>query len=153
MTQSAQNRSNDTNGRFIHFGGPVDEISITLRIFGDTLDPDEITELLGCTPTTTKQHRQTTNRECWLLKGTSSPETNSEQQITSLLNMLTNDLKIWQNLTMRFDVDLFCGLFMETFNRGFELSPSIMRQLAERGIKLTFDIYSEDYPPEFEEFL
>ncbi|MEZ0389351.1 MAG: DUF4279 domain-containing protein [Verrucomicrobium sp.] len=34
----------------IWFGGPVDEASVLLRIYGDDLDPEEITRLLGCEP-------------------------------------------------------------------------------------------------------
>jgi hypothetical protein len=31
-------------------GGAIDESSITLRFFGDDLDPDELTQLLGVEP-------------------------------------------------------------------------------------------------------
>jgi hypothetical protein len=32
-------------------GGEVDKTSVSLRFFGDTLDPDEISNLLDCRPT------------------------------------------------------------------------------------------------------
>jgi Domain of unknown function (DUF4279) len=32
-------------------GGDVDETSVSLRFFGDDLDPDEISKLLNCQPT------------------------------------------------------------------------------------------------------
>jgi hypothetical protein len=38
-------------------------------------------------------------------------------------------------------VDLFCGVFMETDNRGFGLEPAVIQALAERSLAVGFDIY------------
>lgn len=37
--------------RLVTVGGPVDRVTVSLRVFGDDLDPVEVTTLLGCQPT------------------------------------------------------------------------------------------------------
>lgn len=59
----------------------------------------------------------------------------------NLLDRVTDDLAIWQELSGRFSVDVFCGVFLEDFNRGFVLSPAVLRRLADQGIEIGFDIY------------
>ena len=66
---------------------------------------------------------------------------------------MTDDPVVWHNLASRFDVDIFCGLFLECFNRGFNVSPELMERLAGCRIRLEFDIYSENWPPELEQQL
>ncbi len=138
--------------RFIHFGGPIAEATVSLRLFGEALDPDEVTELLGCKPTSTRrkgdgipgQYHRIANVGYWLLEGSPPSEVRLEQQVNNLLDKVTDDLAVWHDLTNRFNVDIFCGLFLECFNRGFNLSPKLFQCLADRGIRLEFDIYLED---------
>ena len=63
--------------RFVRFGGPVDKVTVSLRLFGEDLDPDEVTKLLGCKPTSAARkgdvmpgrYHRIANKGCWLLKG------------------------------------------------------------------------------------
>jgi hypothetical protein len=90
-------------------GGEVDETSVSLCFFGDTLDPDEISNLLDCRPT------------------------NSYRK--------SDDLEIWRKLANQYHSDLFCGLFMDSWNREIDFSPELMAQISARGLTLSFDIY------------
>jgi len=38
-------------------------------------------------------------------------------------------------------MDMFCGLFLESFNEGIELSIETLKMLLERNIFIDFDIY------------
>jgi hypothetical protein len=38
-------------------------------------------------------------------------------------------------------MDLFCGLFLRTYNEGLTISPSTLRDLGEREIKIDLDIF------------
>lgn len=58
-----------------------------------------------------------------------------------ILNQLTPDLAAWQCLAENYRLDLFVGLFMESRNRGAEISPASMQALASRGVVLGLDIY------------
>jgi hypothetical protein len=137
----------------VWFGGPVDSASVSLRIFGEDVDPVEISMLLGCEPTEAARTGETLTRPngrtrmvsmgFWSLSS-DRQATDLADQIESLLAKLTNDAAVWQSLTERFDVDLFCGLFLETTNRGVSLPAHLMTALGERGLRIGFDIYAPE---------
>jgi len=103
----------------VWFGGPVDEASVSLRFFGDDLEPTEITRLLGCQPSeaactgqlvTCLKGSYTARRGFWRLRSERG-ETDIADQLTNLLGRLTGDLAIWRELTARYDADLFLRAF------------------------------------------
>lgn len=128
----------------------------TLRIFGDSLVPDEITNLLGCAPTvaTTKGEiiRHPSGRErisrhgSWRLEALNCEPENLDHQVSWLLCQLTEDSDTWLFLNKTFKVDLFCGLFMGSSNEGFSLSPTSLLALGSRGIEIGFDVYDSSTP-------
>ena len=123
----------------IWFGGPVDSSKLSLRVFGESMDLDKITSLLGHTPT---KGRTKGKRASWHL---SAPEMNGadlNSQIDWIFSRLSKDLSIWKKITEEYQVDLFCGLFLDAPNRGISLSPETMKEISSRGIELGFDIYS-----------
>lgn len=63
-------------------------------------------------------------------------------QVEWILSRLTSDLATWRELTGKYRTDMFSGLFLERQNRGVSLQPAAMAKLAERGIKIGFDIYA-----------
>lgn len=64
-----------------------------------------------------------------------------DSQLGAVLDRLTPDLTVWKEIASRFEVDIFCGLFMEQGNEGLELSPATLKALGDRGIVLGLDIY------------
>lgn len=130
--------------------GPLDNVTISLRVFGDNLVPQEITNKLSCTPTmehkkgdalNSKSSNRIARTGAWHLKGDFPRQMDLEIQITSLLSKMTDNIQTWEEITSRFHVDLFCGLFLADKNGGFSLTPEVMRKLANRGIEIGFDIY------------
>jgi hypothetical protein len=63
-------------------------------------------------------------------------------QVRWLLSQVESDLNVWRSLVHQFDVDIFCGLFMQGSNDGMSLAPDVMALLGERGVHLALDIYS-----------
>jgi hypothetical protein len=63
-------------------------------------------------------------------------------QVRWLLSQVESDLNVWKSLVEKFDVDVFCGLFMQGSNDAMSLAPDVMALLSERGIHLALDIYS-----------
>ena len=45
---------------------------------------------------------------------------------------------------IRYDVDLFCGLFMREGNEGLAISSKYLAELGARGIEIGLDIYAGD---------
>lgn len=124
-----------------------------LRLFGDNLAPDEITQILQCTPTVAQRtgeviHYQSGRErivKCgnWRLDATMAEPEDINGQVRWLLSQVESDPNVWKRLTQRFDVDIYCGLFMRRGNEGFSLAPDVMVLLGERGIHLGFEIYSD----------
>lgn len=124
-----------------------------LRIVGDDLIPSEVTRLLGCEPTTAWAKGEertfaavtrTTSFGMWSLEAQETSPANIDAQVSVLLDRLARDLGVWADLRDRFEVDLFCGWFMEVGNEGVSLEPSTMLALGERGILLDLDLYGGD---------
>jgi len=125
---------------------------VSLRIIGDELIPDEITELLGCEPTRkmiigepfswNKQGKpRLAKSSMWRIEATDQLPGNLDKQVEEILNLLTNDLAVWSQLSKKYNIDIFCGLFMESDMEGISLSAKSMFALGERGIEIDFDMY------------
>jgi Domain of unknown function (DUF4279) len=137
----------------VWFGGPVDEATATFAVRGDALDPSEVTRLLGCAPTRSARTGETiinpngssrvAREGLWCVSSTRS-NLDIEDHLTILLSQLTSDLEVWRRLTTKFRAEFFCGLFLDARNRGFELPVPLLRQLADRGISIGFDIYAPE---------
>jgi hypothetical protein len=124
-----------------------------LRIFGETLQPDEITRLLGSPPTScrlkgdvkyrSKDGRETIAKEgMWMLNATDCEPEDANGQVMEILGRLTDDLGVWSTLSQRFGIDLYCGWFMQESNEGLEFTPATLAALSARGIRLGIDIYA-----------
>jgi hypothetical protein len=126
---------------------PVHETTVTLRFFGSELDPDEVSQLLGSRPTLSRRKGDTlpgqpeTERSSWLLPAESKSRRPLEEQIHALFDRLSDDLAVWRKLTDKYQGDIFCGVWMETWNGGFGLSPDLLRRIDERHLGLAFDVY------------
>ena len=123
----------------------------SLRIFGDDLNPDEISRFLGCVPTegwtkgqvkVIKSGREVVRKSgAWFLEATAAKPENLDGQVAELMAQMSGDLDIWSTVTQKYKVDLFCGWFMEESNEGVSVSAHTLRLLGERGIQLSLDIY------------
>jgi hypothetical protein len=138
----------------VWFGGPVDRFKITLRLFGEQLDPDEISALLGCTPTKAERkgipissadggiHIPKTGRWSVTIHSEDCDESSDVNDgVKILLEELPSDPALWKSLTGTYTADVYCSLFLESSNRGFEISAEVSRMLSERNLPISFDIY------------
>ncbi|MBX3711245.1 MAG: DUF4279 domain-containing protein [Lysobacter sp.] len=126
---------------------------VTLRIFGDDLVPDEVTSLMGCTPEsacakgdirigskTGRRHEERTGR--WSLQASRREPEDIPDQISEILGRLPQDPAVWRRLGAKYQIDLFCGVFMRSTNDGLSFPADILRLLSERGIALNIDVYA-----------
>jgi hypothetical protein len=126
---------------------------VALRISGDHLVPEILTELLGCEPTDSfikgqiirgqKTGQEITKKTgIWILEAKDSEPGDIDKQVAELLGKLTNDLNIWESLSEQFKIDLFCGLFMEETSEGLSVSAETILALGQRRIMLELIIYA-----------
>jgi hypothetical protein len=138
----------------------VEKTALGLSFYGDDLDPDELTHLLGCTPT--RAHRKgdphvspdgrrrfsdhrTGN---WSLNVEDALPGDLDMQIRELLAKVSDDLEVWRGITARHQACVFTGLFMGSGNEMLDLTPETLGALASRRLTLRMDIYgpSDDDP-------
>lgn len=122
-----------------------------LRVAGDALDPKEITRLLGCRPTDCymkgdvkhSKHRDIVRKTgMWSLQATDRQPEDLNAQVAELLRQLTPDLSVWTSLSQQFEVDLFCGFFMQESDEGLDISAQTLKALGDRGVKLGLCLYA-----------
>ena len=125
----------------------------TLRICSDDLIPDEISRLLGATPTHSHEkgerivgrktgHVWIANIGMWRLCATDREPEDVDGQIQEILSQTTSDLAVWRSIAEKHEMDLFCGIFLGVGNEGMTLSARSLSALGERGIEISLDIYS-----------
>ena len=134
-------------GRFTCSMAGIGRTVLTLRFFGEDLDPAELTRLLRAEPTQAeskgdaRRSGHVAKEGSWRLSMEDSVPGDLEDQIRDLFACLTSDLAIWTSLTSLYRGDLFCGLFMQEGNEGLGLEPETLAMIGERGLRLALDIY------------
>ncbi len=143
---------NDVSDFVLELGGKPDQATVSLRIFGDELDPEELTQILRCQPTeaykrghivTNTLRRRTVRTGQWFLNIEKNSHQTLEEQILELLEKLPEDLEIWENLHKRFEVDIYCGAWLKAWNRDVFFSTNLLKQLADRRLELAIAIYCD----------
>lgn len=134
--------------------GKLHKTAASLRFFGDDLDPEEITRRLGGAPTvgvskgsiwlTSSGAEKTARRGQWRVSVERLSPGDLDGQVAELLTPLTTDLAVWNDLTRRYEANVFCGLFLNEFNEGLSLSPETLEALGLRGLSLDLDIYGPE---------
>jgi len=129
--------------------------SASLRIFSDDLIPDEITSLLGATPSSARTKGdqivgkntgqvRIAKTGSWHLNASDREPADLNVQIHEMLSQATPDIAVWQSITKKYRADLFCGLFMRVNSEGLTISAASLAALGARGIELGLCIYGGD---------
>ena len=130
----------------------ISESAVCLRISGDDLLPEEISELLGYEPTVgyrkgdiryigPSKREKKERSGSWRLDVDRVRPGNLNDQINEIFSKLTSDISAWERISKRYSVYLFCGLFMKEGNEGIEISASTLKLLGDRGVEMGLDIY------------
>lgn len=128
----------------------LETTTAALRLWGDDLDSDAVTALLGCAPSRARRRgdvRSGTGQNhvaktgSWQIKASDRAGGDLDGQVAELLAKVTGDLSVWRALNDRYRCDLFCGLFVGSGNDMVYLLAATSRMVGERGLELVFDIY------------
>src|SRR6185369_4202896 len=102
----------------------------TLRIGGDTLEPDEISKIIGSAPSHSHRKgerfggadglRNQRRSGQWSLQATDRIPEDVNGQIDEILGKLTDDPAVWASLKARYHIDLFCDWFMDGPDEGLD---------------------------------
>jgi hypothetical protein len=122
-----------------------------LRIGGDSLKPDAISRLLGCSPTLgyvkgqiepSKWKAIVRKTGGWHLDAAEQQPGDVNAHVAELFRRVNNDLSAWATLSGEYKIDLFCVYFMSEAGEGVEASARTLKVLGDRGIKLGLCIYA-----------
>jgi len=128
----------------------VDNATASLCIMGRELDPDDVTILLDCAPTrsfragdvhSARHPEQRWKHGGWILETALDRHVDLGAQIVDLLDRVTDDVAVWQQITDRFSARISCGIFMDHENEGFGLGAATLARLAIYGLPVDFDLY------------
>jgi hypothetical protein len=129
-------------------GGVIDESGVTLAVYGVNLNPNEVTDLLRVKPTRSfirGYRRNPASRPAphgaWFLEVRGKTPDGPDVQLRKLLMKLPTSENIWKELKTRHKVQIRFGLHMTGWNKGFEISSTLVRRLGKIGVDLEFDIY------------
>jgi Domain of unknown function (DUF4279) len=139
------------------FGGPIPWFSIAIEITGDDLEPDEITSLLGVSPTQQQAKGKLVSnpngrrsrmgrfgRWSLQLQPSETDEWDVAEATKLLISKVPADHGVWKSISSRARVRLNVGLSLETFNQGLSIDPILLRLLADREMQLDIGIYAGD---------
>ena len=103
--------------------GTVGQSALSLRFFGDDLDPQEVSDLLGAQPTSSYRKGDVRTRTrsdgvvvrtapdgsegirkygMWNMNAAPQEPADLDGQIYEIFGQLTDDLAVWRDLTSRF---------------------------------------------------
>ena len=123
----------------------LEETRLALRFFGDDLDHEAISRLLGAIPKEARTKGETwqsrgrdvvAKTSSWILATPHQIPGDLDGQARQLFAQLTPDLADWRSLTARYKSDLFCGLFFDGEKPGWTLTPDVEAMAEERGARL-----------------
>jgi len=126
----------------------------SLRILGETLQPDQIGAALGLVATRShikgeprsKKHKAVWRESAWLLQSALGDESDLADHLKWLLDKLEPKLDVITELSKKYKVDLFCAFSSGNGQGGFGLDSATLKRIAGLGIGLCLDLY----PPPIE---
>ena len=131
--------SNVTRGQaeVVHNDEPVfRRFRASLRIAGEGLDLNEISQTLGLTPT--HQHRKgephgegSRRRDIWIYEAPVDRERPLHEHIMALWDAVRPQIPYLRELKRRFDVSVFCGYRSNSSTAGFEVDHRCLGLFAE----------------------
>jgi Domain of unknown function (DUF4279) len=130
-------------------GGVIDESGVKLALYGDDLNPDVVTDLLKVKPTRSfkrgyrlKPTSRPMPHGAWFLEVRGKSPDGPEVLLRNLLTMLPASENVWKEIKARYKAQIRFGLHMSGWNKGFEISSTLVRRLGNMGVDLEFDIYA-----------
>ncbi len=143
---------NHMTGLFACFGGSFNRAFFKLELFGDDLDPQVISEILGITPSQSFRKDDERPRGSqyyttggWILNSGELQLTDDDagdKRLQDWLGSLPADAAIWRSL-QSYEPHVRLVLYTDQMNAEFTLRPLAARELAGRGLTLIIDPYLE----------
>lgn len=126
---------------------------VSLAIYGDSFEPDTITERLGLTPTRcgrkgdirTSPHVKDLpprRNSFWLLTSPLADLKPLQDHLVWLIDQLEPRREVLEELTKEYKVRFICGFSSGNGQGGCTFDPTLLSRLSSFGIPLVLDLYA-----------
>lgn len=132
-------------------GGPFERMFLLLEVFGDDLDPADVSALLGTPPDEGYKKGDERPRGSqyyktggWILKSGEiriSEDRTGEERLHAWAASIPGDAAVWTDLKDRFLVQVRLVGYTDQWNADFTLPPAMLENLSKRGLPLMIDPY------------
>ena len=130
-------------------GGPVENVSFSLCLYGERLKPAHVTQLLDRKPTrSAKRGDRRGNRSppyergFWIWTSRSDEFTDLPTVVRRLADAFPQSEETWIHLRTQYEIQIRCGVHFSGWNRGFSLSAEALEWFQRTGAELLFDLYA-----------
>jgi hypothetical protein len=121
----------------------------SLRIFGETLEPEEVGVALGLAATRSHlkgelrstRYKAVWRESAWLLQSPLADENDMVDHLKWLLDVFEPKLDLVAELSNKYKIDFFCGFSSGNGQGGFRLDSVTLHRIAKFGIALHLDLY------------
>jgi hypothetical protein len=127
---------------------------VSLRIFSEILEPEEITKFIGCSPTQFHKkgelmsfknpNSQKRTHNSWILESDLPNSVSFEKHIINIISFLENKINIIIKLKEKCHIDIVCALSIKGNQGSFELNSEIIQRLSAIHLNIVFDLYVDD---------
>jgi hypothetical protein len=128
-----------------------DETHVCLGMYEDGFDPDDVTVVLGCEPTSSHRRGDHTKRGLVHRRGVWQLDNRGRADPGELtykwLDRLPKDEGTWVKLAKRYEVQLRFGLHLRPWNRRLDFTPQLVARMAKRHARIIFDIHGPGDAP------
>jgi hypothetical protein len=151
MRLSSETRARLRRVKTLNTGGGLRECKVALFMYSPSIDIPQLTKVLGCAPTHAVAKGQLRHPPhgsgpspvgLWSLEAPKA--LGFVEKIQYLLEATPKKLTTWRRLSKSHDVRLNCGIFLHSWNEGFDVPAHTVAEIGARGWKLGVDIYSAE---------
>jgi hypothetical protein len=126
-----------------------DEVAAALCVFGEDLEPSEVTSLLGAQPThahrkgdQSERMKLPATRGAWIREVRKFEPIDPDAMFAELLAGVSADHEVWSGLAARFEIRFDLAIHTDV-GCTLTLAPHTMRMITERGG--SFQVYVQAY--------
>lgn len=122
---------------------------VALRLRGDTLDPDFLTQQLGLAPSFSARkgdgdsdHAPGGDTGIWTYHLPLAEETELGSVVEQLLALFPGDATLWEELTSTYTTDVCCAVHLQGDHQRTALDAEVLAALGRRGLALRIELHA-----------
>ena len=129
----------------------IPELRVSLKIRGDALDPEFLTQQFGVAPSSSARKGDAVHGDgeesvertgAWDYRLDVPPSTELGAAIGLLLEVFPEDSTLWGEITSAYTAEVWCGVFLEDASQRTVVDPEILGALARRGLPLRLELHA-----------